>query len=238
MPAVPSAYNYGSFSVSPYEDWYRRFMNRLRVGTFAPDFSCIDTESNRVRLSDFRNKTIVVLEFGCMTCAPAVTRIARFRKSLSSIAPKFAPQGVEFLTVYTRETHPGEKVGRHRTYGEKVAHARRFKEEDGVKVRVLVDGLDGRIHRRYGILPNMVYIVNRDGRIAYKATWTDVEEVESVLANLLLWEREGFTPLDSVALVEKYHFIHDREVGEHRRVYERAGPKAVEDLRREVNLPI
>lgn len=233
-----SLYNYDSFSISPYDGWYKRFMRRLRVGSLAPNFSCVDTESKKVRLSDFRGKSIVVLEFGCMTCAPAVTQIARYKKSLSSIAPKFAQRGVEFLTVYTRETHPGENVGKHRTFQEKLSHARNFKQEDGVKMRVLVDGLDGKIHGKYGMLPNMVYIINRDGRIAYKATWTDVNEIESVLENLLLWEKEGFTPLDSVAVVEKYHFIYDRDVEEHRRVYERAGTKAVEDLRREVKLPI
>jgi len=140
--------------------------------------------------------------------------------------------------VYTRETHPGENIRSHLKASEKLEHARLFKELENVKLRILVDSLDGRIHRRYGILPNMVYIISKEGRIVYKASWTDTAEIDSALGNLLIWEREGFTPLDSVAVVEKYHFIMDRNKEEHKRVYERSGPRAVKELREEVGLPI
>jgi len=232
------SYNYGAFSISPYEKWYRDFLRRLPVGSMAPNFKARDTEGNWAVLSQFRNKASVVLEFGCMTCAPAVTQTATYRRSLSSIMPHFSKRGVRFLMVYTRETHPGEYIPKHTSFDQKLTHAKRFKEEDRVKIRVIVDSLDGEIHRKYGWLPNMVYIIDKLGRIAYKASWTDVNEVESVLENLLLWESKGFTPLDSVAVVEKYHFIYDRNVEEHARVYRRSGPRAVRDLRREVKLPI
>jgi len=152
--------------------------------------------------------------------------------------PKFSDRGVEFLMVYTRETHPGENIRNHKKFEEKVEHAKLFKEIEKVKLRLLIDSLDGKIHRKYGILPNMVYIINKEGSIVYKASWTDAKEVERVLENLLLWEKEGFTPMDSVAVVEKYHFIYDREVEEHRRIYERSGPRAIKELREEVHLPI
>jgi len=32
----------------------------------------------------------------------------------------------------------------------------------------------------------MIYIIDKNGRIAYKAMWTDHEEMVSVLANLVL----------------------------------------------------
>ena len=173
-----------------------------------------------------------------MTCAPAVTQSATYKTSLSKMIPRFAPRGVEFLMVYTRETHPGENVRSHKKLEDKIEHARLFKELEKVQLRLLVDSLDGKIHKKYGMLPNMIYIINKEGRIVYKASWTDSNEIESVLENLLLWDKEGFTPMDSVAVVEKYHFIYDRDVEEHRRIYERAGKTAVEDLRKEVNLPI
>jgi len=234
---MPSGYNYRAFSMKRLNPWFNRFTKSVVLGSLAPNFTCVDTRGNKLRLSNFR-KSIVVLEFGCMTCAPAVGQIARFRKSLSSIAPRYERSGVEFMAVYTRETHPGENVACHTRFSDKLEHAKRFERDDGVKIRVVVDSLDGRIHRKYGMLPNMVYIINRDGRIVYKATWTDVNEVESVLDNLLLWESEGVTPTDSLAVVEKYHFIRDRDIEERRRVYGRAGSGAVEDLRRELDFPI
>lgn len=233
-----TSYNYEHFTVKPYNKWYKEFLKQLPLGSKAPDFSCLDTNGKRVRLSQFQRKSFVVLEFGCMTCAPAVTQAATYKMSLSNMLDEFKDKGVEFLMVYTRETHPGENVRRHKKFEEKMEHAKLFKELEIVKLRILVDSLEGKIHRKYGMLPNMVYIINKEGRIVYKASWTDAVEVRSVLQNLLLWEKEGFTPMDSIAVVEKYHFIYDRNVEEHKRVYERSGPRAVEELKREVKLPI
>lgn len=234
---MSQSYNYSHFSIKPYNRWYKEFLKHLPLGSVAPDFSCLDTKGKRVKLSDFR-KSFVVLEFGCMTCAPAVTQASTYPNSLSKMMPEFAGRDVEFLMVYTRETHPGENIRRHKKFEEKMEHAKLFKELDKVQLRILVDSLGGKIHRKYGMLPNMVYIVSKEGRIVYKASWTDANEIKSVLENLLLWEKEGFTPLDSVAVVEKYHFIYDRNVEEHKRVYERSGPSAVKELKEEVNLPI
>ncbi len=230
---MSNTYNYDHFSVKPYNKWYKEFLKHLPLGSKAPDFSCIDVDGRKVSLAQFREKSFVVLEFGCMTCAPAVTQSTTYKSSLSNMIPKFSSHGVEFLMVYTRETHPGENIKSHRKFEEKIEHARLFKELEKVQLRLLVDSLDGKIHRKYGMLPNMVYIVNKESRIVYKASWTDAKEIESVLENLLLWEKEGFTPMDSVAVVEKYHFIYDRDVEEHKRVYERAGKRAVEELRAE-----
>jgi peroxiredoxin len=235
---LASTYNYSHFSVKPYNKWYKEFLKHLPLGSNAPDFSCVDTEGKRVRLSQFRNKSFVVLEFGCMTCAPAVTQSTTYQTSLSNMMQEFRDRGVEFLMVYTRETHPGENIRRHTKFEEKMEHAKTFKELEKVKLRLIVDSLDGKIHKKYGLLPNMVYVINKEGSIVYKASWTDAAEIKSVLENLLLWEKEGFTPMDSVAVVEKYHFIYDRDVPEHKRIYERSGPTAVKELRREVNLPI
>jgi peroxiredoxin len=235
---LSGSYNYTHFTIKPYNRWYKEFLKHLPLGSKAPDFKCLDTDGRKVTLAQFRGRKFVVLEFGCMTCAPAVTQSATYNNSLSRMAAKFASHGVEFLMVYTRETHPGENIKSHKKFEEKVEHAKLFKELERLQLRLLVDSLEGKIHRKYGMLPNMVYVINKEGRIVYKASWTDSKEIESVLENLLLWEKEGFTPMDSVAVVEKYHFIYDRNVEEHRRIYERAGKTAVEDLRKEVKLLI
>lgn len=49
---------------------------------------------------------------------------------------------------------------------------------------VLVDGMDETVHRQYGSLSNMVYVIDKAGTIAYKATWTLAEELDQVLAEL------------------------------------------------------
>jgi hypothetical protein len=51
-----------------------------------------------------------------------------------------------------------------------------------------VDDLNGTVHRAYGEMPNMVYIVDKQGKIVYTAKWTDHAEIETVLENLVMAE--------------------------------------------------
>jgi hypothetical protein len=64
---------------------------------------------------------------------------------------------------------------------QKLQHARIFQERWSVRREILVDELEGLVHRAYGTLPNMTYIVNTAGRIVYRADWTDAHSIEWVL---------------------------------------------------------
>ena len=41
-------------------------------------------------------------------------------------------------------------------------------------------------------MPNMVYIIDKQGKVVYKAMWTDHTEIETVLENLVM--AEGYPP--------------------------------------------
>jgi peroxiredoxin len=60
-------YNYQSFSRSSSEGKSTEFKNSLRAGDEALDFELPSIEGERVRLSDFRDKKHVLLEFGSIT---------------------------------------------------------------------------------------------------------------------------------------------------------------------------
>ncbi|MDP7224896.1 MAG: hypothetical protein QF909_06770 [SAR202 cluster bacterium] len=53
-----------------------------------------------------------------------------------------------------------------------------------MKVPVLIDGYDEAIHKMFGGLPNMIYVIDKTGRVVYKSTWTMHEEVVKVLQEL------------------------------------------------------
>jgi hypothetical protein len=86
--------------------------------------------------------------------------------------------------VYTREAHPGEKIPHHSSMAQKLEHARLLQARWSVRRAILVDELDGPVHRAYGMLPNMAYIVNSAGRTVYRADWTDPHSIEWVLEYL------------------------------------------------------
>jgi hypothetical protein len=97
------------------------------------------------------------------------------------MAAEYEARGFGFLFVYTREAHPGERIAHHSSMAQKLQHARIFQELWSVRREILVDELEGPVHRAYGTLPNMTYIVNTAGRIVYRADWTDAHSIEWVL---------------------------------------------------------
>jgi hypothetical protein len=88
---------------------------------------------------------------------------------------------VEFLVVYIREAHPedGWVLESNRDEGialvdpatrearEEAAHACVLKT--AIRMPTLVDGLDDEVARRYGAWPDRLYLIGRDGRIAYQS---------------------------------------------------------------------
>ena len=84
---------------------------------------------------------------------------------------------VEFLVVYVREAHPedGWVLAENRREGVAV-HDPRSPEERAACVTHLrldlpavVDRLDDEVARRYGGWPDRLYLIGRDGRIAYQS---------------------------------------------------------------------
>lgn len=62
---MENGYNYEAFQNQ--EENFRAFRTNLPVGSRAPEFVAWDLNGNEVRLSDFRGKKHLVLEFGSIT---------------------------------------------------------------------------------------------------------------------------------------------------------------------------
>ena len=97
---------------------------------------------------------------------------------------EFAHDGVRFVFLYTREAHPGERYGHHASFDQKLEHARAMVSRWNIARPMLVDDLAGTVHRAYGKLPNMTYIVARGGAIIYRANWTDPRTIRLALEQM------------------------------------------------------
>lgn len=153
---------------------------------------------------------------------------------LNELYQRYQDQDFEFYTVYVREPHPGENYGPHRTAEQKLEFARECRQQDGIANPMLVDDLAGTVHRCYGSMPNMIFIIDKNGRIAYKAMWTDHDEIASVLANLALADQlqaQGVRVKPSYT--EKINYIPAQYAGGLRdKVFDRAGPQAWSDYQK------
>ena len=94
------------------------------------------------------------------------------------------------MFIYTREAHPGENVLYHDSFERKLACARLLAQEAGIGRDILVDDLDGTVHRAYGLMPNMTWVIDRGGRVVYKANWTAAANEEAFLDRFLAGRAE------------------------------------------------
>lgn len=88
---------------------------------------------------------------------------------------------VEFLVVYIREAHPEDgwvdpmanrqariAVLDPSTPGERMEVATTCAVRLRIRMPVVVDGLDDEVARRYGGWPDRLYLIDRDGRVAFQ----------------------------------------------------------------------
>ena len=149
---------------------------------------------------------------------------------LSELRGKYQPKGFEFFIVYVREAHPGENFPHHTLLEQKLAHASKLRDLERVKLPILVDDLQGTTHKAYGLLPNMVYLINRDGVIVYKSDWTDAVELDGMCESLIRLDEMGAqrVPIVRQGISERLHWI-PMEPALRERVYRRSGEKAIRD---------
>lgn len=166
-------YNYSRFRVSNYD--YEKFPGP-KAGDSMLDFELHTLDGTAVRLSDYNGRW-VVLETGSLTCPMYVKNI----KPIGKLTDQFPD--VAFLVVYVREAHPGSRRGAHSDLTEKTALANEMIADFGEGREVLIDSVEGDMHRAYGSFPNMVYIINPEGMVVYRCDWSFAKKIEEVLKN-------------------------------------------------------
>ena len=169
-------YNYRAFKVRHFRNNFVEFP-APKIGEAAVDFSATTIDGKNVRLSDFLGRP-VVLEMGSVSCDIFVCRVP----PMNAVARRH-PEAT-FLVLYTREAHPGAAIPPTTTMQAKLANARRLRDDDGEMRQLLVDDVDGTAHKLYGELPNAVFVFDEKGRVVFRASWNDVDVVETVLTRL------------------------------------------------------
>lgn len=172
-------YNYRNFTPEEYD--FSAFSG-LAAGERFADAEVYTLEGDRVRLSDFLDKPLV-LETGSMTCP----MYAQSAGPMQNHAERY--RDLNFLVLYVREAHPGERIAAHRMIDEKIAAAGKTASAHGERRKVVVDAVSGDAHKAYGSMPNSIYVIDTDGTILFRSIWNNTDEIEAVLAKVSRRER-------------------------------------------------
>ncbi|EME32265.1 peroxiredoxin Q/BCP [Galdieria sulphuraria] len=140
--------NQDSKHFSSQRNFHTSFLNMVKEGEAAPDFSLKDQDGNNVRLSDFKGKKAVILYFYPKDDTPGCTKQALcFREAIED----FAQLGAEVIGVSSDQDH--------RKFVEKYKLPFKLLSDEGSKVRKLYE-----VPSTFGILPGRVtYVIDRQG---------------------------------------------------------------------------
>jgi Iodothyronine deiodinase len=149
---------------------------------------------------------------------------------LTKLYENYRDKGFEFFIVYVREAHPGENFPHHSSMEQKILHASKLRELENVKIPILIDDLVGSTHKAYGLFPNMIYLIDRDGVIVYKSDWTDAHELDGMCESLLRLDdmKAREVPIIRKGVSERLHWI-PMDPAHRERIYRRSGEKAIRD---------
>lgn len=218
------AYNLAEFAAGP------SFINpgetmAAKVGAAAPEFEATTLDGKIVRLTDFRGSSHVVMVTGAVTSPMCAFELPELHR----LQTEFAAQGIEFFLLYTRESHPAENYCAHESFEQKLSYGRELQRLESIHFPILVDHLDGRIHRAYGVWPNALFVIHKDGRLVFRSNMANHCELRQFLEDLV--DAERAVAAGQVVHVQYSERVvaHEADQATHRRVYERAGPKAFED---------
>jgi len=167
-------YNYQHFDPKDYDFIH---FNGPKAGEQYIDFQATTLDGKVVSLSNYLDKPIV-LDTGSITCP----MYANTQNPMNTLQIEYP--NVRFLLLYVREAHPGDKTKGVTSIEEKMEHAKLTNELYSEKREVLVDSLNGQAHKLYGAMPNMTYVIARDGTVKFRANWTNIEALKEVLQHI------------------------------------------------------
>ncbi|MBU2951941.1 redoxin domain-containing protein [Tamlana agarivorans] len=167
------SYNYEHFNPRDYN--FKNFKGP-KAGAKYIDFEATTLDGKTVKFSDFLDKTIV-LDTGSITCP----MYANTTGPMNLLKEQFPD--VHFLLLYVREAHPGGRTKEITNFAEKMGNAKATSDLYNEKREVLVDTVDGIAHKLYGSMPNMTYVIGKDGIIKFRANWANIDALKKVLLN-------------------------------------------------------
>ena len=224
-------YNYEHFTRDQLKDFVKA--GGPEAGDVAPDFSLRTIEGDKLALSDFEEHKNVVLTFGSATCPMTLGSIG----GLNRLYEQFRGDEVEFLFVYVREAHPGEDLPAHESIEKKFRAAELFRDEEDLKMPLLVDDIRGSVHRKYGKLSNPSYLIDRSGRVAFRCLWTQPSVLENAITELLEFQQRTDEDHEVVAGGEDRRMPKSFPLLYTYRALKRGGREAILDFEDVMGLP-
>jgi hypothetical protein len=180
-PPMPPTASRGPSKATLVRGLFRREIGSLepgpKVDESAPDFTLRTNDGKaEITLSRLIGPKPVVLVFGNFTCGPFRSQAGNIEKLYRRYKDR-----ATFVMVYVREAHPtdgwrmdsNDRVGvataQPQTYDERAEIARTCGRLLSLGFPMLVDTIDDLAGNRYSGMPGRLYVIDRQGKVAFKS---------------------------------------------------------------------
>ncbi|HJN92225.1 MAG TPA: hypothetical protein QGF05_05825 [Dehalococcoidia bacterium] len=107
---------------------------------------------------------------------------------MEALAAEYAGRAVSFFSVYVRDAHAGGAYPQPEDIEQRLRYADNCRKADGQKIPMIVDEIENPIHTAYGGLPNMVYVIDSRGKVAFRSSWTKHDQVRHAVERLVAFD--------------------------------------------------
>ncbi len=159
-------YLFDHFSLKVMMSDMRFSRNAFRPGQTIPDISVTIDNGNRTTLYELAKDKPLLLVTASITCPMTISVLSLLKELQENMGNK-----LNIALVYVREAHPGERYPQPATIDDKRSNALDFKNKYDVDVPVIIDDLDGPLHKILDIKPNSVHLMNANGKILLQSLW-------------------------------------------------------------------
>ena len=167
------------------------------VDELAPNFSLKPAagSSEPYTLAAHLGQKPVVLIFGNITCGPFRSQAGNIEKLYHRYKDR-----AEFVMVYVREAHPtdgwhmkfndryGVTLAQPKTIEERTAAAQQCRQKLDFDMPFLVDTMDDTVGGTYSGMPSRLYVIDRQGKVAFKSGRGPFGFKPAEMEQSLLWE--------------------------------------------------
>ncbi len=145
------------------------------VGDLAPDFTLSNLTGDPVTLSEEVGEKPIVLIFGNFTCGPFRSQSGNLEKLYQRYQDR-----AKFFLIYVREAHPSDgwwmlsnqKAGIDLSQPQELASRRAIAQQCqshlNLDIPFLIDKIDDQVGSMYSGMPNRLYLIDSQGKVAFK----------------------------------------------------------------------
>ncbi|MCK6546703.1 redoxin domain-containing protein [Myxococcota bacterium] len=195
-------------------------------GDWMPSFELQATDGSWFRREELIGVKPALVMFASITDEATAGALPELRQ----LHERFGDR-VDFITVYVRESHPGDIYRQPDTIDRKQAHAEAFQRQFEIPWRVVIDDIEGHFHRAMGCRESSAFVMDKNGVIIFRCLLGG--RLSSIRAAL-----EAATKNEHIRAEDRARLLPAlRALGALDQTLELAGPDARRDARRQV-LPV